>query len=444
VAKKAYQTPKPWEFFECYNKRYIAPKAQTKEIMQNVQTLKGFRDFLPKEKRIRDYVTEIIKETFELFGFEPLETPTLEYASLLMGKYGDEADKLVYSFEDKGGRKIALRYDQTVPTSRVLSQYQNKLPKFFRRYQIQNVFRADKPQKGRFREFVQCDCDIFESDSTVVDAELLSVYYSVYQNLGLKSIKLFVNDRATLMTTITPYANEEIDVFSIIQTIDKLDKLGQKEVIGELVAKGMYQKDAQEVLNEITNATMSTSLQTTIDQAIELGVDRDALVFTPTLARGLDYYTGIIFEGKVPEYSGGSVGGGGRYDRLIGELCGKDIKANGFAIGFDRTVEAIIELDLVPENIDTTSQVLVTLFDEQLVSNALKIAQELRQNKIKTEIYPEVDKLSKQFKLANQKNIPYVIVIGEAEIEQNKILLKNMESGEQKLLTIQEVITEIQ
>lgn len=411
--------------------------------MKQVQTLKGFRDFLPKEKRTRNYVTKIIKETFELFGFEPIETPTLEYASLLMGKYGDEADKLLYSFEDQGGRKVALRYDQTVPTSRVLSQYQNELPKYFRRYQIQNVFRADKPQKGRFREFTQCDCDIFESNSTIVDAELLAVYYFTYQNLGLKSIKLYINDRTTLMDTISPYATAKVDVFSIIQTIDKLDKLSEEEITAELVGKGLYQTDAQAVLQDIATAKMSKSLNEAVERAVELGVSRDALVFTPTLARGLDYYTGIIFEGKVPEYSGGSVGGGGRYDKLIGELCGRDIKANGFAIGFDRTVEALIELNMIPESVNVSSQVLVTVFDESLVKNALATASFLRRNKIRTEVYPEIDKLNKQFKLANQKKIPYVVVIGEAEAQANKVQLKNMETGEQELLTIEAVVEKV-
>lgn len=412
--------------------------------MKNVQTLKGFRDFLPQEKRVRDYVTEVITETFELFGFEPIETPTLEYANLLLGKYGDEADKLVYSFEDKGQRKVALRYDQTVPTSRILSQYQNELPKFFRRYQIQNVFRADKPQKGRFREFTQCDCDIFESDSTVVDAELLAVYFAVYRKLGISSIQLFVNDRSTLISTIKPFETENTDVFSIIQTIDKLDKMSEADVIAELTEKGLSQSDAQEVLQSITTATMSERLKTTVEQAVALGVERDAIVFTPTLARGLDYYTGIIFEGKIPEYTVGSVGGGGRYDKLIGELCGRDIKANGFAIGFDRTVEAVVELGLVPKNINVSSQVLVTLFDESLINNSLKVAQLLRANGIKTEIYPQTDKLSKQFKLADQKQIPYVIVLGEAEAADGKMQLKNMQTGEQKLLSLPEVINVLQ
>lgn len=411
--------------------------------MQTVQTLKGFRDFLPNEKKIRNYVAQSIKETFELFGFEPIETPTLEYASLLLGKYGEEADKLVYSFEDRGGRKIALRYDQTVPTSRILSQYQNELPKYFRRYQIQNVFRADKPQKGRFREFTQCDCDIFESKSTIVDAELLAVYYAVYQKLGLTSIQLCINDRQTLLDTLNPFANEVVSVMSIIQTIDKLDKLSSNQVETELMQKGLSKQAASQVIQAINSAQMSPTLKQTVDQAQLLGVKKEALVFTPTLARGLDYYTGIIFEGKIPEYTVGSVGGGGRYDRLIGELCGRDIAANGFAIGFDRTVEAVVELNLVPQDINICSQVMVTLFDEQRITDSLTVATQLRTNGIQTEVYPEVEKMTKQFKVANQKNIPYVVILGESEVAANKIQVKNMLTGEQQLLTVTDFIKQL-
>ena len=414
-------------------------KSGQKERMSKptVQNLKGFRDFLPQEKKVRDYVASTIKEVFETYGFEPIETPTLEYASLLLGKYGDEADTLVYSFEDRGGRQVALRYDQTVPTSRVLAQYQNELPKYFRRYQIQNVFRADKPQKGRFREFTQCDCDIFESGSPVVDAELLAVYYAVYKKLGLTSIQLLINDRQTLLDTITPFATETVDVFSIIQTIDKLDKMPEEKVIDELITKGLVKERATEVLIAIQSAQMSENLQQTVAAALSLGVPNEALLFTPTLARGLDYYTGIIFEGKIPEYTVGSVGGGGRYDKLIGQLCGRDIQANGFAIGFDRTVEAVVELGLLPKGL-TTSQVLVTLFDEASLQTSLAAAASLRQAGIATEVYPEFDKLGKQFKLADQKGIPYALVIGEREIEEQKVTLKDLRSGEQMTITLQE------
>ncbi|MBP7700714.1 histidine--tRNA ligase [Candidatus Woesebacteria bacterium] len=411
---------------------------------KNVQTLKGFRDFLPPEKKARDFVKAKITEVFELYGFEPIETPTLEYASLLLGKYGEEADKLVYSFKDRGDREIALRYDQTVPTSRILYQYQNELPKYFRRYQIQNVFRADKPQKGRYREFTQCDCDIFATKSTIADAELLAVYYSVYKSLGINSIKLVINDRQTLIDTLSPFAQSaNVEVLSVIQTIDKLDKLSSDEVITELVKKGFSQEAASKTLSAIKSAKMSANLEEIVKNTIALGVEESAIEFRPTLARGLDYYTGMIFEGVIPEYLVGSVGGGGRYDNLIGQLSGKDISATGFAIGFDRTVEAVQQLNLLPKEATNSAQILVTIFDQNSLEKTLGIASKLRSNNLKVEVYPELDKLGKQFKLANQKNIPFVIVVGESEIQQNKVQLKNMQTGDQELLTVDEVIKKL-
>ncbi len=405
------------------------------------QTLKGFRDILPSEKRKRDYVASKIKEVFENFGFAPLETPTLEYAELLLGKYGDEADKLVYTFTDRGDRNVGLRYDQTVPTARVLAQYQNNLPKYFRRYQIQNVFRADKPQKGRYREFTQCDCDIFGTSSTLADAEILAVYYAVFKNIGLTSIKIEINDRQTLIQTLSPFTNPKVDVFSLIQSIDKLDKLSPKQVAEELVSKGLDQNDAEQAVSAIENAQMSDNLQQIVDSAIALGVDQNALVFNPKIARGLDYYTGLIFEGKVPEYTVGSVGGGGRYDNLINDLSGVQIEAVGFGIGFDRTVEAADQLGLIPNS--TSSQVLITIFDENYQKQSLATANKLRQAGIKTEVYPALDKLAKQFKYANKNNIPYVIIIGEEEVSQGKVTLKDMGSGEQKLFEIADAIKRI-
>ncbi len=404
-----------------------------------LQTLIGFRDFLPPEKRAREYVTATIKKVFELSGFAPIETPTLEYSSLLLGKYGDEADKLIYSFADKGDRQVGLRYDQTVPTARVLAQYQNELPKFFRRYQIQNVFRADKPQKGRFREFTQCDCDIYGITSSVADAEILTVYYRVYEALGIDSIVLEINDRATLMQTLSPFATTDVSVFSIIQSIDKLDKLSEGDVLAELVAKGLSPEAAEGVLTNLQKAEMSSNLQQIVANCISLGVPRGVLKWNPNLARGLDYYTGLIFEGKIPEYSVGSVGGGGRYDNLIGELSGQNIPAVGFGIGFDRTVEAVQLLGKLPENLSPT-KVLVTLMNEQTLDQSLETATFLRNSNIATEIYPEIDKLGKQFKLASQKNIPWVVVLGESEQAQNKVALKNMETGEQNSVSLEELL----
>lgn len=417
---------------------------QSERIMPNnsPQTLKGFRDFLPEEKRQRDFVASKIVEIFERFGFAPVETPTLEYASLLLGKYGEEADKLVYTFRDQGGREIGLRYDQTVPTARVLSQYGSQLQRYFRRYQIQNVFRADKPQKGRFREFTQCDVDIFGSNSPLADAEILACTFFAFKNVGFEKVELRINDRQILFATLEPFATSEVSVLSIIQSVDKLDKLPAEAVVEELEKKGLSQENASKVLESINNSNISQNLKEIISNAVALGVPEKSLVFTPSLARGLDYYTGMIFEVIVPDYPVGSCGGGGRYDNLIGELGSTDIPAVGIAFGFDRIVEAARELRLIPESANT-SQVLVTVFDKNLKSKSLELARALRKAKISSEVYPEIDKLAKQFKLANQKQIPFVAIIGEEEAKTNQVTLKDMASGEQELLSVEGIIEKL-
>jgi len=412
-----------------------------KYMQSSYQTLKGFRDFLPAEKRARDFVADKIKETFTLFGFEPLETPTLEYADLLLGKYGSEADKLVYTFEDKGGRRIGLRYDQTVPTARVLAQYGNQLGKGFRRYQIQNVFRADKPQQGRYREFTQCDPDIFGSTSPIADAEIIAVTYFAFKNVGFKNIVLRLNDRQILFNTLENFATDKVPVLSIIQSIDKLDKISATDVKSELMSKGLTATKAQECLDSISSATISPSLQTILTNAISLGVPSKVLEFSPFLARGLDYYTGMIFEVIIPEYSVGSFGGGGRYDQLIETIGGPNTPAVGIAFGFDRMVEAAQQLDLIPTK-DSGTKVLVTIFSPNLQKNSLQTAAELRKAGLNTEVYPDAeDKLAKQLKYASKKRIPYVIVIGDEESENNKVTLKDMGTGEQLTRTLPEIIS---
>ncbi len=407
----------------------------------NIQTLKGFRDFLPLEKRKRDFIRGKIAEVFEKFGFEPLETPTLEYASLLLGKYGDEADKLVYTFEDKGERKVGLRYDQTVPTARVLAQYQNELPKYFRRYQIQNVFRAEKPQKGRFREFSQCDADIFGSTSPVADAEILAVLYFAIKNVGFPEVVIKINDRQILMKTLSPFATNEVSVFSIIQSIDKLDKMSPEHVGKELMDKGLSEAAAAQVLSCITQASLSENLREIIGNAMALGIPENNIVFSPTLARGLDYYTGVIFEVIIPEFTVGSCGGGGRYDKLIEQLGGPQIPAVGFGIGFDRVVEAAEVLNLFPENINQSATVLVSIFDKEREEKSLEICSRLRSDNIATELWIEPQaKMEKQLKYAIQKGIPYLVILGPEEVEKNVVMLKNLETREQQEITFEKLI----
>ncbi|MFC1653280.1 histidine--tRNA ligase [Patescibacteria group bacterium] len=405
------------------------------------QTLKGFRDFLPEEKIRRDFVMGKVLEVFKKFGFEPLETPTLEYASLLLGKYGEEADKLVYTFKDQGDREIGLRYDQTVPTARVLAQYQGMLPKYFRRYQVQNVFRAEKPQKGRYREFTQCDIDIFGSTSPTSDAEIVACTYFAFENVGYPNIVIKINDRQVLLENLKPFEKDGVSTLSIIQSIDKLDKKSKDEVVSELIKKGLDQNDAKKAIESIENATISKNLQSIIDSSVSLGVPEENIRFTPELARGLDYYTGMIFEVIIPEYPVGSFGGGGRYDNLIEQLGGNKTPAVGIAFGFDRMVEAAQELELIPAN-NLGSQVLITLFPGY-ENKSLKAASKLRKAGIKTEVFTDPDKLGKQFKYANTRKIPYVLVIGEDEAKNNKVTLKNMDSGDQEVITLDDVISRL-
>ncbi|MBU1256626.1 histidine--tRNA ligase [Patescibacteria group bacterium] len=406
------------------------------------QTLKGFRDFLPAEKKLRDQVSRNIIKTFESFGFEPVETPTLEYASVLLGKYGDEADKLVYTFKDKGNRKIGLRYDQTVPTARLLTQYGPQLPKFFRRYQIQNVFRADKPQKGRYREFTQCDIDIFGSTDPISDAETIACTYFSFKNLNFPTIQIKVNDRSLLFNNLKPFTTPEVNILSLIQSIDKLSKKSATQVQDELINKGLTFVNAQKALKQIKSASPTKNLKEIISLSINLGVPKANIVFEPTLARGLDYYTGMIFEVIIPEMPMGSFGGGGRYDKLINDLGGPQIPAVGIAFGFGRIIEAVKKLGLMPQP-KSNAKVLITIFSPNLQGLTLKVASKLRQANINTEIYPANDNISKQLKYANQNNIPFVIIIGEDEAKNNTVTLKNMETGKQETLTLTKLLAKL-
>jgi histidyl-tRNA synthetase len=408
------------------------------------QTLKGFRDFLPNEKKKREYIKQKIVNVFERYGFLPLETPTLEYASLLLGKYGNEADKLVYTFTDRGERSVGLRYDQTVPTARVLGQYQNELPKYFRRYQIQNVFRADKPQKGRYREFTQCDCDVFGATSSIADAEILAVYTAVFLEIGFRSLVIQLNDRQTLMQTLSPFAKAQVDIFSLIQSIDKLDKLSTDAVTDELCAKGLDRTAAQACLAAVQSAQASPQLLDVLEQAVSLGVPREMLVVNPTLARGLDYYTGMIFEGKIMDYDVGSVGGGGRYDRLIEQLSGYAMPAVGFGIGFDRTVEAADQLGLI-SNESTTSSVLVGAIETVGVPLALRVAAILRKESTQNvEVCPEVQQIGKLLKLADQRQVTTTVIVGSAENDAQQVLVKDMRTGEQEQVELAQLLGRMQ
>lgn len=411
--------------------------------MQGSMTLKGFRDFLPEEKQRRDWVQGRIIAAFQQAGFLPLETPTIEYREVIMGKYGEEADKLVYQFVDNGDREVALRYDQTVPLSRVVAENRFNLALPFRRYQIQNVFRADKPQRGRYREFTQCDIDIIGSQSALADAEILATTYQAFQNVGILDVELRVNDRQVLLTTLESFATEAVSVLQIIQSIDKLDKMPATAVQAELVDKGLEAEQADKALRAVQQAKMSENLKEIFAVAQELGVPEKSLVFSPAIARGLDYYTGMIFEIISPTFSAGSLGGGGRYDNLLNDLGGVDLPAVGVGLGFDRIVEAAEAVNCIPEDELGGAEVLVTVFSEEQQLDSARITQELRKSGIRAELFGQVDKLGKQFKYANKLNIPWVIVVGPEEVVQGMVQLKNMRNGEQSVVTLSSAIQAI-
>ncbi len=395
--------------------------------MNNVQTLKGFRDFLPNEARKRQFVISQLKQTFETYGFEPLETPTLEYEEILAGKYGEEGEKLMYRFEDNGKRRVAMRYDQTVPLARVIAQYKHMLTFPFKRYQIQNVWRADKPQRGRYREFLQCDADVVGTNAIHSDSEILAVVNASLRRLGFEKYTIFVNDRS-VFGTLPPKA---------ITIIDKLKKIGEKNVIKELEEAGFSEND----FFNVQKAQMPQNLSAIVDSAVSLGVERNTIVFDPTLARGLDYYTGLIFEIEIAGYTVGSVCGGGRYDTLLTMFTKDPLPAVGFAFGFDRIIEAMEEKKLFPASVATTSQVLVTIFAEELTSLSQAVAVQLRNAQIPTELWLDPrTKMDKQLKYASQKNIPYVVLIGPEEAEKNVVTLRNMHKREQQQDTIENII----
>ncbi len=393
------------------------------------QTLKGFRDFLPEEALKREYLRNKIKEVFELYGFLPIETPAIEYLETFAGNIGED-EKLFFKFEDLGGRKVALRYDQTVPTARFIAQYKNQLSLPLKRYQIQTVWRAEKPQKGRYREFLQCDADIFGIWGYEADAEMIALSLDIYRKLGFKEYLVKFNDRALLKNI--PYP--------VIVAIDKLSKIGRDGVIREIVKKGYNEVEANKILNNVLNIKPNETVQK-IGQFLEkVGFSAKNYQFDPTLARSFNYSTGPIWEVIIPGFAGGSVLGGERFDKLVGRFQSEDVPGTGFGLGFDRTLEAMEQFGLIPQ-LKTTTKVLVTVFSPELLKNSLKIASILRENNINTDIFlGENAKLDKQLKYADKRGIPYVIIIGPEEAEKDTVKVKNMKSGEQQEINQDDLI----
>lgn len=423
------------------------------------QTLKGFRDFLPDDMRIRTKVIETFKRIFEKYGYEPLETPTLEYANILMGKYGEEAEKLIYNFEDRGGRKVAMKYDLTVPTCRVMAQYGDKLPLPFKRYQIQPVWRADNTQKGRFREFYQCDADTFGTTSMIADAEFIQMGLEILNELRFTNVAARINNRK-FIDGLTKYAGANNDQFyAICVAVDKFEKIGADGVVAEMKKRNLS--------NEIINKIMSVvSLSGTSDELVgklkkmmakipeameglkELEelfsflkageVREDKYQFDLSIIRGLSYYTGPVWEFAVKDGGVGSVAGCGRYDKLVGMYLGHDIPATGGSFGIERIIEIVKDRSLLTQSV--SKQCLVSIFGPSEALESIRIASLLRKQNIQTVLYPDANvKLDKQLKYANKKGIELVIIIGPEEIKNKTVKLKNMKTCEQETIKISDL-----
>ncbi|PIV37823.1 histidine--tRNA ligase [Candidatus Roizmanbacteria bacterium CG02_land_8_20_14_3_00_36_15] len=425
------------------------------------QRLKGFRDFFADDIVIREYVINIFKSVFEKYGYEPLETPALEYSDVFLRESGEEAIKLFYRFKDEGGRDIMLKYEVMISMCRAVAENINKIIFPYKRYQIQTVWRAEKPQKGRFREFTQCDADTIDSSSVLADAEFIQMGIEVMEKLGFKKFIVNISNRKFLNGIIKFSGAKNEQFIPICLCIDKLPKIGLTEVKKELLGKRKIPLEVVEKILSIINTKGETEelmqkykgLLKDIPVAMEglneleqifkylklAKISKETYKFSPYIARGLAYYNGPVWEFEIIDGGIGSVAGCGRYDDVIGKFVGEKIPATGGSFGIERIVEIIKERKMV--NLSSVpTKVLLTYFDGKTLDKLIDIGTLLRKNDISTMLYPEVTKLDKQLKYADKKGIPYVIIIGPEEAQKNIIKLKDMKTGEQKELNKQELL----
>lgn len=416
--------------------------------------LKGTRDFGPQEMAKRLHVMGIMRTMFARNGFDTIETPAIEYAETLLGKYGDEGDKLTYTFTDHGGRNIALRYDQTVPTARFVAANWADLPMPFKRYQIGPVWRADKPQRGRYREFYQCDIDIIGSTSVFADAEIAKVINDVFTALDVSPFVIRVNSRTLLDELLDECGVKKAQRGAVIRLIDKLDKQPLAEILVELAGLGLTKKTiealentmlSERVRNDLASLPNVKSKQQMIDMFDvfrRLGIPESHIMLDLTLARGLDYYTGVIYEVVIPGSGLGSVCGGGRYDNLTGLFSKQIFPGTGVAFGLDR-IMVWMEENHKLDGLTLNSQVLVAHFADT-IDASLKTVTALQKAGINAEFYLEDTKLQKQFKYADKKRIPWVILQGAHEVASGKLMVRNMKTGEQETVDLATAIKRIQ
>lgn len=438
---------------------------------------KGTRDFLPSEVARRTYIFDTIRSVFKTYGFAPIETPSFELSTTLLGKYGEEGDRLIFRILNSGEKmkkadiealqadnlprfanslaEKALRYDLTVPFARFVVQHQNELSFPFKRYQIQPVWRADRPQHGRYQEFYQCDADVVGSDSLLYEVDFVQIFDQVLTKLQIPGFTIKINNRK-ILSGIAEVSGESERLVDITVAIDKLDKIGEEGVIKELKEKGVSDQ-AIEIISPLfavsgsneerldqMKAFLSTSttglkgieeLEYVLNQTKALGLERAEVEFDVTLARGLNYYTGAIFEVKVHDVKMGSICGGGRYDDLTGLFGLSGLSGVGISFGADRIYDVLNELNLYPADTDAALTILFANFGENEAAYCMKLSKELRQAGVDCEVYPAAAKMQKQFKYADNRNVKFVAIIGESELEKGTIQLKNMESGEQEELT---------
>ena len=446
------------------------------------QPARGMRDFLPEDVRKREYVIGVIKDVYERYGFEPLETPAAENIETLMGKYGEEGNQLIFKIlkrgvhEGSGEADLALRYDLTVPLARVVAEYRDKLPKFFKRYQIQPVWRADRPARGRFREFYQCDVDVLGSRSMIVEAEICAAASEVLTKLGFNDFCLRLNHRQALtgILGVAGVALEKHD--DALISLDKLDKIGRDGVKNEFASRGIDYNVGERLLSFFSDlssleraaeiaagehqvqalnkavlgrivefvkdnelgAKGVDELQSILDFADAAGI-ANRVKIDPTLARGLSYYTGAIMEINVKDLAG-SLGGGGRYDNLVGMFLGQDIPACGFSLGLERILVVMSEREMFPPQVDLSpADVMVSIWNEHSIPDSIALARELRAAGLRVDLYPEADKLGKQFKYASSLGVRFVAILGEEETAKGQVALKDMRTGEQQAVLRNEI-----
>ncbi len=441
---------------------------------------KGTRDFSPSEMVKRNYIFDLIKDVFRLYGFQPIETPAMENLSTLMGKYGEEGDKLLFkilnsgdfiskvsdeALAEKNPNKLTpqisekgLRYDLTVPFARFVVQYQNEITFPFKRYQIQPVWRADRPQKGRYREFYQCDVDVIGSNSLLNEVELVQIIDDVFSRLKINTV-VKINNRK-ILAGIAEIVGENERITDITVAIDKLEKIGLEKVNAELAEKGVSDLAIERLQPILALEGSSVEKAAQLEKILEksetglkgvgeieklfsylgqLGLNTD-IELDLTLARGLNYYTGAIFEVKAKDFEIGSICGGGRYDDLTGIFGLPNVSGVGVSFGAERIYDILAQLNLFPQKTADTTKVLFANFGEKEEAYCLPVLAELRKNGINSEIFPDKAKMQKQMTYANKKEIPFVVLAGESEIQANSFTLKNMETGEQKSLSAGELI----